>query len=96
MTISYAAFQKTLEGKPTPPPVDGFTGDQQFFLGWGQVWAENMRPEFAQVLTKTDPHPLDQFRTNGPLSNTPAFAKAFGCGANSKMVRAGEQRCRIW
>jgi putative endopeptidase len=96
MTISYAALQKTLEGKPVPAPIDGFTADQLFFLGWGQIWAENVRPEFAQVLTKTDPHPLDQFRTNGPLSNTPAFAKAFGCGADSKMVRSGDQRCRIW
>jgi endothelin-converting enzyme/putative endopeptidase len=47
-------------------------------------------------MIKTNEHPLGQFRTNGPLSNTPAFAKAFGCGANSPMARPESQRCRIW
>jgi predicted metalloendopeptidase len=96
MTIARAAFLKTLAGKPAPAPIDGFTAEQRFFLGWAQIWAANLRAEYARLIAKTDPHPLDQFRANGPLSNTPAFAKAFGCGAKSPMVRPEEQRCRIW
>jgi putative endopeptidase len=96
VTISYAAFQKTLKGKPEPPKIDGFTADQRFFLGFAQIWTGTDRPEIARLYVKTDPHPADQFRANGPLSNTPAFAKAFGCSANSKMVRPEDQRCRIW
>ncbi len=96
MTISFAAFQKTLAGKPTPAPIGGFTADQRFFLGWAQIWAGNMRPEWARLIAKTNEHPVDQFRVIGPLQNTPAFAKAWGCGANSKMVRPADQRCRIW
>ena len=83
-------------GKSAPAPIDGFTTEQRFFLGWAQIWAANLRPEYARLIAKTDPHPLNQFRGNGPLTNTPAFAKAFGCGADSKMVRAEGQRCRIW
>ena len=96
LTISHAAFEKTLAERPASAPVDGFTPEKRFFLGWAQIWAANLRPEYARLIAKTDPHPLDQFRGNGPLSNTPAFAKAFGCSPNSKMVRPAEQRCRIW
>ncbi len=96
LTISYAALQKTLEGKPAPVPIDGFTPDQRFFLGWAQVWAGNMRPEYARMIVNTNPHPLDSYRVNAPLSNIPAFAKAFDCAANSKMVRPTAERCRIW
>ena len=96
MTIAHAAFMKTLKGKPAPPPIDGFTAEQRFFISWGQIWAANLRPEYVRMLTKVDPHPLEKFRANGPLENTPAFAKAFGCSAKSPMVRPAAQRCRIW
>ncbi len=96
LTLSFAAFEKTLAGKPAPPPLDGFTSEQRFFLGFAQVWAANLRPEYARLIAKTDPHPLDSLRVTGVMVNTPAFAKAFGCSADSKMVRPEAQRCRIW
>jgi len=94
LTVAYAAYQKSLEGKPKPKVIDGFTPEQRFFLGWAQVWAQNIRPEAARLRTQTDPHPLARFRVNGPLSNMPAFAQAFGCKAGDAMVRA--ERCQIW
>jgi putative endopeptidase len=94
--IAYAAYQKTLAEKPAPAPVDGYTADQRFFLGFASHWAANYRPEYARLIAKTDPHPLDQFRVDGALSNVAAFAKAWGCGADSKMVRPEAIRCRIW
>jgi putative endopeptidase len=96
LTIAYNAFQKTVEGKPAPAAIDGFTAGQRFFLGWAQVWAGSTRPERMRVIVNTDPHPVDRFRVNGPMSNIPAFAKAFGCSASSTMVRPEAQRCRIW
>jgi putative endopeptidase len=96
LVIAYAAFQKTLTGKPEPPPVDGFTTDQRFFLGYAAHWAANFRPEVARLWAKTDPHPLSSFRVDGPLSNMPEFAKAWDCAADSKMVRPKQIRCRIW
>jgi predicted metalloendopeptidase len=96
LTMSYNALQKTLEGKPAPAAIDGFTAEQRFFLGWAQVWEGSTRPERMRVIVNTDPHPVDWFRVNGPMSNIPAFAKAFGCSANSVMVRPEAQRCRIW
>jgi putative endopeptidase len=96
LTISFAAFRKSLAGKPEPPQIDGFTPEQRFFIAFAQIWANNTRPEFARLMVATNPHPLGQFRSNGPLSNMPAFAKAFGCTASSPMVRPETERCRIW
>ena len=94
LSISYAAYEKSLQGKQRPADKDGFTPEQRFFLGWAQVWGANTRPEFARLQTNTDPHPLPRFRGNGPLSNMAEFAKAFGCTKGEAMVRG--QVCKIW
>ena len=96
LTIAYAAFKKSLEGKPRSAEIDGFTPEQRFFLGWAQVWAQNLRPEYERLLVNTDPHPVGRFRVIGPLSNMPAFAEAYQCKAGDAMVRPPEKRCQIW
>jgi putative endopeptidase len=96
LVVAYAAFQKTLEGKPAPVPIDGLTADQKFFVGYAEGWADSFRPEFARLIVNTDPHPLDRLRVLGPLSNMPVFASAFHCSAKSPMVRPEAHRCRIW
>lgn len=93
LAIAYAAYEKSIAGK-RPADIDGFTPEQRFFLGWAQVWGTNQRAEAARLQTNTDPHPLPQFRGNGPLSNMEAFAKAFGCKKGDAMVR--ENACKIW
>jgi putative endopeptidase len=94
LTIAYAAYEKSLAGKPRPPEKDGFTPEQRFFLGWAQVWGANQRLEYSRLMANTNPHPLPRFRGNGPLSNMAEFAKAFGCKKGEPMVR--EQPCKIW
>ena len=94
LAIAYAAYEKSLEGKPRPEDIDGFTPEQRFFLGWAQVWGTNQRPEAERLQANTNPHPLARFRANGPLSDAAAFAQAFGCKKGDRMVR--EQACKIW
>jgi len=94
VTLAYAAFQKSLHGKPGEKDANGFTPEQRFFLGFAENWAVNVRPELARLQTNTDPHPLPKFRANGPLSNMVEFAEAFGCKKGDAMVRA--QVCKIW
>ena len=94
LAISYAAYEKSLEGKPRPQDIEGFTPEQRFFLGWAQVWGANQRPEAARLQTKTNPHPLSRFRGIGAPSNLAEFAKAFGCKRGDPMVR--EHACKIW
>jgi putative endopeptidase len=94
LAIAYAAYEKSLEGKPRPKDLDGFTPEQRFFLGWAQVWGTNQRPEAERLQANTNPHPLARFRANGPLSDAAVFAQAFGCKKGDRMVR--EQACKIW
>jgi putative endopeptidase len=96
LVIAYAAFQKSLEGKPRPANIDGLTPEQRFFIGYAYSWATNLRPEFARLIVQTDPHPLPKFRVNAPLANFPAFAQAFQCKAGDAMLREGTERCQIW
>ena len=94
LTIAYKAYQKSLEGKPRPAEIDGFTPEQRFFLSFAQIWAGNDRPEFIRLQVNTNPHPLHNFRAIGAPSNMAAFQQAFGCKAGDPMVR--EERCTIW
>jgi predicted metalloendopeptidase len=94
LKIAYNAFRKSLEGKPEPEKIAGFTADQRFFLSFGRVWATNDRPEFARLVTKTNEHPLDRFRAIGAPSNLAEFARAFSCKAGDPMVRS--EVCAIW
>ncbi|MEW6361369.1 MAG: M13 family metallopeptidase [Pyrinomonadaceae bacterium] len=94
LTIAYDAYMRSLAGKPHPAPIDGFTAEQRFFLGWAQIWASKSTPEAERQQVKTDPHAAARWRVNGPLSNMPQFAKAFGCKTGQPMVRP--KACAIW
>ena len=96
LKIAWLAFQKSMQGKPRPANIDGFTPEQRFFLGWAQVWGRKQTPEAMRQQILTDPHPLGRFRVNGPLSNMPQFAEAFHCKLGDAMVRPPEQRCQVW
>jgi predicted metalloendopeptidase len=95
LTVAYEAYQKSIQGK-RPENIDGFTPEQRFFLGWAQVWASKDRPEFVRLVVQSDPHPISRFRVNGPLSNMPEFAAAYGCKAGDPMVRPEKDRCQVW
>jgi putative endopeptidase len=96
LLISHGAYRRSLAGKPEPARIDGFTGDQRFFLAWAQIWRAKARPEFTRLMVNVDPHAPPKFRTNGPLSNIPAFARAFGCKPGDPMVRPESERAQIW
>ncbi|MEP6568378.1 MAG: M13 family metallopeptidase [Acidobacteriota bacterium] len=96
LKISWLAFQKSMQGKPRPADIDGFTPEQRFFLGYAQVWGRKQTPEAMRQQVLTDPHPLGRFRVNGPLSNMPQFAEAFHCNMGDAMVRPPEKRCQVW
>jgi putative endopeptidase len=74
--------------------ADGFTEDQQFFLGFGQSWCAKMRPDLEKLLATIDVHSPAKWRVNGALSATPDFAKAFRCRAGAKMLPA--KQCVVW
>ncbi|MDQ6675863.1 MAG: M13 family metallopeptidase [Acidobacteriota bacterium] len=93
LRIAYAALMNSLAGK-MPPPRDGLTAQQRFFLGWGQVWCDNETDEYRRLIAQTNPHSIDKYRVNGVVSNMPEFQQAFGCKAGDPMVR--EKTCKVW
>lgn len=93
LAIAYTALVDALKGKKIEN-IDGFTPEQRFFLGWAQVWAAKATPEFERRQVLTDPHSAAKWRVNGPLSNMPEFAQAFGCKQGQAMVR--KDACLIW
>ena len=88
------ALMDSLAAKPLGQ-ADGFTPEQRFFIGWGQLWCENRtdekRPHAGDDRSRTR---RARYRVNGVVSNFPEFQKAFGCGAGSPMVSAAA--CRVW
>jgi predicted metalloendopeptidase len=95
LAIAYKAYKISLHGQPAPV-IDGLSGDQRFFMGFGQVWRSKMRDEAAINQVKTDPHSPGQFRANGTLRNQPAFYEAFGVKEGDKMYLKPEERVTIW
>ncbi|MEO8381398.1 MAG: M13 family metallopeptidase [Acidobacteriota bacterium] len=93
--IAYLAFKKAQQTRPAQT-IDGFTPDQQFFIGWGQFRGDEIRPETKRMMVQSDPHPTGEYRVVGPLSNMPEFATAFGCKADALMVRPAAKRCEVW
>lgn len=93
LILAYKAFHHAKEFKEAKV-LDGFTPDQQFFLGMAHVWAMNMRSQQLRNMVLTNPHPPAKFRVNGTLANVPAFAQAFNIPENSVMV--SKNRCQIW
>ena len=95
LTVSYRAYHKSLGGKPAPV-MDGYTGDQRFFIAFARVWGRRYRDESMRLQLNTNNHPLDQFRAIGTLQNMPEFHQAFQCKEGDAMVRPAAQRCKLW
>jgi predicted metalloendopeptidase len=95
VAIAYKAYKLSLKGKKAPV-IDGLTGDQRFFMGFGQVWRTKMREPQQIVQVKTDPHSPGQFRANGTMMNQPAFYDAFNVKPGDKMYLAPKDRVIIW
>jgi putative endopeptidase len=93
LRLGWMALTDSLAAKPLGP-ADGFSPEQRFFIGWGQLWCENKTYESARMGATTDPHSPGRYRVNGVVSNFPEFQKAFGCAPGSPMVNA--PACRVW
>jgi putative endopeptidase len=92
---AYRAYRMSLKGKE-PPVIDGFTGDQRFFLGYAQAWRNVDREAALRQQLLSDPHSPNEYRANVPVANLDAFQRAFGLKPGDKMYRAEGERVRIW
>jgi len=95
INVAYDAYKKTKQGQANTK-IDGFTGDQRFFLSFAQVWRGAMRPEALAQQINTDPHSPGKFRTDGTVVNIDAWYKAFDIKPGDKMYKAPEDRIKVW
>ncbi|WP_297511620.1 M13-type metalloendopeptidase [Flavobacterium sp.] len=95
LSIAIKAYKMSLEGKEATK-MDGFTGIQRVFLGWGQVWLDKSRPEAIRSQIAADPHSPAKFRINGVVRNIPEFYEAFNVKPGDSLYLAPEKRVKIW
>ena len=95
LQIAYKAYLRSLGGKPAPV-IDGYTGEQRFFMGWSQAWREKARDERKLQLLTIDPHSPPEFRANGAAVNHDGFHEAFKTKPGDKMFKPSDDRIRIW
>lgn len=97
VNIAYEAFCNTLsERERGAKGEDGFTPEERFFVGYGQLWGIKVRQEALRNRVTTDPHAPPEFRVIVPLSNMEAFHKIFDVSEGDAMWRPPEERVKIW
>jgi putative endopeptidase len=92
--VALDAYHASLHGEPAPV-IDGFTGDQRFFLAFAQSWRSKQRDDAMRSQMAADPHTPHHFRIIGPLRNVDAWYTAFGI-TGGKYYLKPEERTRIW
>ena len=95
LAVAYKAYRLSL-GDEAAPVLDGYSGDQRFFIGWAQVWARKYREDELRKRLVTDPHSPSEYRCNGIVRNMPQFVEAFGVKPGDGLFLPPEQQVRIW
>ncbi|MEO9077813.1 MAG: M13 family metallopeptidase [Rhodanobacter sp.] len=94
LTISYLAYHRSLDGKPAPV-IDGLSGDQRFFIAFGQAWRSKMRDDALRQRLATDVHAPPQFRAE-TVRNLDQWYQAFDVKPDAKLYLAPKNRVKIW
>ncbi|MCB0457772.1 MAG: M13 family metallopeptidase [Flavobacteriaceae bacterium] len=93
---AYDGLQKFYKEAGRPENIDGFTGEQRFFMSWATVWRTKQREEALRTQIQTDPHSPGRYRATQPLLNIDAFYEAFNIKEGDGMYIKPEDRVRIW
>ncbi len=96
LEMAYSAYRKYVEEHGEPPVLDGFTGEQRFFMSWAQVWRAKFREDALRQQLLTDPHSPPENRINGVVRNIDAWYEAFDVTADDELYLPSEQRVSIW
>ncbi len=94
-TIALKAYHLSLNGKPAPV-IDGFTGDQRFFLGYAQIWQEKRRESAKRQQLLTDPHSPAEYRAVGTVRNIDEWYDAFDVKPGDRFYVPPVERVRLW
>ena len=96
LTLAYHALKRSYDKKKQPAPINGFTWQQRFFLGWAQMWHGNISPEALRNELQTNPHVPFRFRINGPLAQLQEFKQAWNCYKKDSANLLNAKEIQIW
>lgn len=95
LIVAYRAW-KILQQGDEAPVIDGFTGEQRFFIGYAQAWRSKEREEALRAKLLSDPHSPAHYRVIGVLRNMPEFYAAFDVKEGDGMYLPAGERVKIW
>jgi len=97
LSMAYRAYQMYLEDHGGDAEVlDGYTGDQRFFMSWAQVWRNVRTEDSLRSQLLSDPHSPAMYRINGVVRNHDAWYEAFGVTEENSLFLPPEDRVSIW
>ncbi|MCY7340038.1 MAG: M13 family metallopeptidase [Sphingomonas bacterium] len=94
LSAAYDAYRASLGGKEAPV-IDGFTGDQRFFIAYAQAWADKTREEALRSQIATNGHAPDEYRAS-TVRNIDAWYAAFNVQPTDKLYLAPDKRVKVW
>ncbi|HEY0266202.1 MAG TPA: M13 family metallopeptidase, partial [Rhizomicrobium sp.] len=95
LAIALKAYHISLNGKPAPA-IDGYTGDQRFYLSFGQVWRTKMRDSATRTQTLSNEHTVAEFRVIGPTRNQDEWYRAFDVRPDEHYYLPPAERVHLW
>jgi putative endopeptidase len=96
LEMAYAAYKRYTSEHGEPPVIGGLTGDQRFFIAYGQSWRSKVREGALRERLLSDPHSPPEYRVDGVVRNVDAWYKAFDVKAGDKLYLPPEERVHIW
>jgi putative endopeptidase len=96
LEAAYAAYRRYTARHGEPPVIDGYTGDQRFFMAYAQSWQGKRREGAVRAQLLSDPHSPEEFRVNGIVRNFEPWYKAFNVKPGDKLYLPPEQRVHVW
>jgi len=96
LEAAYAAYRRYVARHGEPPVIDGYTGDQRFFIAYAQAWQGKRREGAERQQLLSDPHSPDKYRVDGIVRNFDPWYKAFNVQPGDKLYLPPEQRVHVW
>jgi endothelin-converting enzyme/putative endopeptidase len=96
LETAYAAYRRYVARHGEPPVLDGFTGDQRFFIAYAQAWQGKRREGSLRQQLLSNPHSPEQYRVDGIVRNFDPWYKAFNVQPGDKLYLPPEERVHVW
>jgi endothelin-converting enzyme/putative endopeptidase len=96
LETAYAAYRRYVARHGEPPVIDGYTGDQRFFIAYAQAWQGKRREGALRQQLLSNPHSPDKYRVDGIVRNFDPWYKAFNVQPGDRLYLRPQDRVHVW